>query len=160
MVHDRYTAEDRSETKDRLDAADARLEAWGRWQLGGSPDRLSYARESPIVRAMTPSEEELQAGARHLRDDITCTDEEALEVDALLARWKTEHRSWWKVARKEYLTAGPSEKKALELGLNRAEYRKQLDLLRVAAWIELDLGARNGKRSGKLAQLSAGKART
>lgn len=160
MALDRWAPEDSAEHKDRMDEADLRLAAWGRWQLTASPDTLNYPRQSPFVRVMKPSDEEAQAGARHVRSDLTCTDEEALEVDAVLADWKTHHRGWWKVARKEYLTGGPSEKKARELGINRAEYRRQLDLLRMAMWKELASGARNSKRAGKLVEMPVRNART
>ena len=160
MVLERWSPEDSAEYKSRQDYADRRLEAWSRWQATASPDRLNYPRSSSFAVAMKPQADEAQAGARHMRSDMTCTDEEALEVDAVLADWKSSHRGWWKVARKEYLTAGPSEKKARELGLNRAEYRRQLDLLRLTMWKELDAGARKAQKTRKLAELPAGTART
>lgn len=153
---ERWSVEDSQENRDRIAAADARLESWARWQASGSPDRLDYPRASPFVRVMKPQADEAQAGAQHLRSDLTCTDEEALQVDAVLADWKLHHRPWWKVARKEYLTAGPSEKKARELGVSRAEYRRQLDVLRLVLWRELyrpvALAPEYSMLSGKLAK--------
>lgn len=160
MSLERWGPEDSAEYKSRVDEADRRLEAWGRWQSTASPDQLSYPRQSPFVRAMKPQADEAQAGARHLRSDLTCTDEEALEVDAVLADWRVTHRYWWKVARKEYLTSGASEKKARELGVNRTEYRRQLDALRIAMWKELASGARSGRTSGKLTKVSVKNARS
>lgn len=160
MALERWSPEDSAEWRDRIGSADGRLEAWARWQRTASPDRLNYPQSSSFACAMKPSDEEQQAGARHLRSDLTCTDEEALEVDAVLADWKVHHRGWFKVARKEYLTSGASEKKARELGLNRAEYRRQLDALRIAMWKELDAGARNVKTARKLAELPERNARS
>lgn len=141
---DRWSPEDSAEWKARQDAADRRLEAWARWQLTASPDRLSYPRSSSFAAAIKPQSDEAQAGANHVRTDYSCTDDEAMQVDAVLADWKKHHRGWWKVARKEYLTSGASEKKAGELGISRAEYRRQLDALRMAMWKELAAGARDG----------------
>lgn len=152
MALDRWSPDDSAETLERIKAADARLEAWARWQSSGSPDRLSYPRQSPFVRVMKPQADEAQAGAQHVRSDLTCTDEEALEVDAILADWKVHHRPWWKVARKEYLTAGPQEKKARELGVSRAEYRRQLDTLRLVMAKELALAPEKCMFRGKLAK--------
>lgn len=160
MSLERWSPEDSAEYKDRVSDADRRLEAWARWQRTASPDKLSYPCSSSFGCVMSPGEEEAQAGAKHLRSDLTCTDEEALEVDAVLADWRIHHRGWWKVARKEYLTMGASEKKARELGLNRAEYRRQLDALRIGMWKELDAGARNGRSRRKLVEMPARNART
>ena len=62
------------------------------------------------------------------------------------------HRPWWKVARKEYLTTGPQEKKARELGVSRAEYRRQLDTLRLVMAKELALAPEKCMFRGKLAK--------
>lgn len=145
---ERWSEEDSAQHKERIAYADLRLEGWARWSGQASPELIGFAGVSTIVSAMMPTDEEKQAGARHLAQE--CSDDEAMQVDAVLADWKSSHRGWWKVARKEFLTYGPSEKKARELGLNRAEYRKQLDLLRMAMWKELDPGARNGKKARKL----------
>lgn len=143
MALERWSAEDSAEAKARQAEVDLRLSGWARWQLSASPDQLYYPRSSSFAAAMKPQEDEAQAGARHVRQDVSCTDEEALEVDAILARWKTDHRGWWKVIRKEYLTSGPSEKKAAELGIkSRTEYRAQLDMARITMWQELAPGAR------------------
>lgn len=135
LESERWSAEDGQQWKDRIAYADMRLEAWARWSRTDGPRRLYFPRSSAFARVMTPSPDELQAGARHVAPDAT--DEQAMEIDAILADWKVHHRGWWKVARKEYLSIGPSEVKASELGMKRAEYRRQLDNLKIAIWREL-----------------------
>jgi hypothetical protein len=142
---DRLTAEDSAIWKDRIAWADGRLEAWARWQGTDGAHRLNYPRSSSFARVMTPADQEQQAGARHVAMDAT--DDEAMQIDAVVSDWKVHHRNWFRVARKEYMTGGPSEKKARELSLSRSEYGRLLDALRADLWKELANGGRNDIRT-------------
>lgn len=132
-----WTIEDSAEHRERITWADARIWAWARWQGSDNPAKLGYPAASPIMAVMKPADEEAQAGARHVRVDISCTDDEAMEVDAVIADWKVHHRLWFRLVRREYFGAGPVEKKSRELGMGVREYRRQLDRLRLAMQREL-----------------------
>lgn len=136
MKLDGWTAEDSAERRQKLDYAEMRLSGWAAWSGLASPDMVGHASASSFVRAMTPSDEEMQAGARHCASE--CSDEEALEVDSIVSRWSKTSRGWWKVVHKEYFTGGPQEKKARELGLNRDTYRARLAELQFAIAVELE----------------------
>ena len=115
-----WTPEDHAEDKVRRKSADQRLEAWARWQRA-SGVHIGFPTQSPIVSVMAPGDEEQQAGARHLA--VEATDEEALQVDRILARWKAFRRRYWKIIRVEYMTFGTGEKKAKRCGFrSRSDY--------------------------------------
>jgi hypothetical protein len=139
---DRLSAEDGQLWRERISWADGRLEAWSRWQSTDGAHRVGYPRSSSFARVMTPADQEQQAGARHVAMDAT--DDEAMQIDAIISDWKIHHRNWFRVVRKEYMTGGPSEKKARELFLSRSEYGRLLDALRVDLWKGLANGDRNG----------------
>ena len=156
MGQDRWAAEDSQERRDRIKDADVRLEAWAKW----SKTQAGHGRASSSNWFMALSltlPEEGQAGARHVAG--CCPDDEAMQVDGVIARWKIEERWYWKVARREYLHYGPQEKKARDLGISKGFYRQLLDELRAAMWRELDKLARDGITRGKLGKLPAQDAR-
>ncbi|HMU15871.1 MAG TPA: hypothetical protein PKC95_00370 [Thauera aminoaromatica] len=154
---ERWSAEDSAAYEDRRKAADARLDAWARWAGTHSPELIGFARCSSFARVMTPQDEEQQAGARHLKAE--CSDDEALEVDAILAGWKKTDPGYWKIVRQEYLRYGAQEAKARALGLNRTEYRSRLRQLQAELWRALDNGARNARKPAKLGSVPAKNAR-
>jgi hypothetical protein len=135
MTEGRFTADDSAERKMRLDYAELRLSGWARWSGTNSPDLVGFSSTSSFASAMTPQNDELQAGARHCASE--CSDEEAEEVDSILAGWKTSHRFWFRMVRKEYFTYGPQEKKARELGISRDYYRDELVVLKSVMYVEL-----------------------
>lgn len=132
-----WTVEDSAEHRERITWADARIWAWARWQGSDNPAKLGYPACSSFGNAIKPQSDEAQAGARHVRSDVSCTDDEAMEVDAVIADWKVHHRLWFRLVRREYFGAGPVEKKSRELGMGVREYRRQLDRLRLAMQREL-----------------------
>jgi hypothetical protein len=156
MVHERWSPEDSAERRARIEDADARLDAWAKWSRVQSG--LGSANSNWFMALNPAQPEEQQAGAKHVAE--CCPDEEALEVDAILARWKTEEPAYWKIVRKEYLSYGAQESKARSLGLSRAFYRLQLDELRAVMWRALDLAAKKRTKPCKLASLPAKTART
>jgi hypothetical protein len=156
VAAERWTAEDSQERRDRIKDADVRLDAWGRWSRVQM--RVGGASSSNWFMALNPAPaEESQAGAKHVAEG--CPDEEAMQVDAVVAHWMLENRGYWKIARREYLYYGPQEKKASDLGISRTEYRRLLDELRLALWRELALAAKYAIRSGKLDELPVKNAR-
>lgn len=156
MKH-RWSEEDSAEHKERIAYADMRIEGWARWSGYSDSEGLDFSGQSSVVNAMMPSEEEQQAGARHCASE--CSDDEAMQVDAVICRWKVTDPRYVKIVHKEYRTSGPSEKKARELGMNRNEYRRQLDLMRMEMYRALDSGARKNKFAGTLGAQPAKNAR-
>lgn len=156
MSHERWSPEDSAERKARIEDAEARLDAWAKWSRVQSG---IGAANSNWFMALSPAPpEDQQAGAKHVAE--CCPDDEALEVDAVLARWKVEEPAYCKIVRKEYLSYGIQEEKARRLGLSRAFYRLQLDELRIAMWRALDVAAKKRTTLGTLAPLPAKNART
>lgn len=155
---DRWSASDSAEYEDRRKYADARLDGWARWSGLASPELIGFSSCSSFARVMTPQDEEQQAGARHLKAE--CTDDEALEVDAILARWKKSDPGYWKLVRREYLSYGAQEDKARSIGLNRTEYRNRLRQLQAEMWRSLDSGARNATKPARLGSVPAKNARS
>ena len=160
----RWTADDSADRKQEIDYAELRLAGWARWCRSGNGSRLDFSSVSAIVNAMMPTEEELQAGAKHLATE--CSDDEAMEVEVIVLRWKHAGDRWWKIVWKEYFTGGPHEKKARELGINRDMYRDELKALQLSVFRELrskhpdrDLplasARRNLSNSGRLGSVPA-----
>jgi hypothetical protein len=160
MAHERWSAEDAQERRDRINDADKRLEAWGKWSRTQNP--LGGASSSNWFMALNPAPaEEVQAGARHVAECVP--DEEAMQIDLIVASWRLDERWYWKVARGEYLYYGPREAKASHLGISLAFYKQILDELRVVTWRQLkalDKLAEKSTKRPKLAQLPAKNART
>jgi hypothetical protein len=149
---ERWSAEDSQERRDRIKDADVRLEAWAKWSR--TQARPGGASSSNWFMALNPATgEESQAGAKHVAE--CCPDEEAMQVDAIIARWMLEERWYWKIARREYLYYGPQDLKASQLGISKAFYRQLLDELRTVLWRELDLLAKKSTKRGKLVEVPA-----
>ena len=108
----------------RIREADKRVAAWAHWQRS-SGVYLGYPPESPIVRVMRPADEEEQAGARHV--SVDCPDDEAMQVDGVLARWKLHSRRRYRIIRTEFLYAGPAWEKAHRHGMKRDAWRATVD---------------------------------
>jgi len=156
MAVDRWEPKDSEERRERIKDADTRLEAWAKWashQAGGGGASSS----NWFMALGPPAPEDQQAGAKHVAE--VCPDDEAMEVDAIIAGWKVSEPWFWKVVRKEYRTYGTQESKARSMGLNRPFYRQQLDELRLALWRALDVAARKSKNAGKLVEVPAKNAR-
>lgn len=157
MSHDRWTAADSQERRDRIKDADTRLDAWARWSrlqpgVGGASSSNWF-----MALGAKPDEEG-QAGAKHVA--AGCPDEEAMEVDGVVASWMIDEPWYWKVARYEYLHGGTQDLKANRLGISKAFYRQLLDELRTVLWRELDLLSKKSTKRGKLDELPARNART
>lgn len=150
MSHDRWSAEDSQDRRDRIKDADTRMEAWGKWSR--QQTRVGGASSSNWFMALNAAPaEEGQAGAKHVAEG--CPDDEAMEVDAIVARWMLNERWYWKIARREYLRGGPRETKASDMGISLAFYKQVLDELRIVAWRELDKLPEKRKKSGRLAEV-------
>lgn len=157
MSHDRWTAADSQERRDRIKDADTRLDAWGKWSRLQSG--VGGASSSNWFMALNPAPaEDPQAGARHVAEG--CPDEEAMEVDAIVASWMLDEPWYFKIARREYLYSGTQHLKARRLGISLAFYKQLLDELRTALYRELDSLAKKGIKRSKLDELPVKNART
>lgn len=132
-----WSLDDHAEERDKIKAANARLEAWARWQRS-SGINIDYPKASAFVRVMTPAPIEEQAGARHVAP--MPTDEDAMEVDRVLAGWRLARRRYWKIIHVEYRTGGSSEQKARRCGMCRADYRARLARVQLLLAETLDAG--------------------
>ena len=130
-----WTPLDTAQEKARVQEADDRVAAWARWQRSHGI-HLNYPPESAFVRVMRPSDVEEQAGARHLAVDPP--DDEAMQVDAILAKWRIKHLRRYKIIRTEFLYSGPAWEKAKRHGMNRLTWRQKVD--QVLSYMADELG--------------------
>lgn len=119
-----WTDADLEAHRGEISQADALLEGWARWARRFSPG-VDWSPVSAIGSVMTPGAGEDQAGARHVAVD--CTDDQALLVDGVLARWKVTRPRHFKILCIEYLTFGSAETKGRRCKLKRTDYRAAVD---------------------------------
>lgn len=112
-----------ADQQSRVQLADLRVAAWARWQRS-SGVHVGYPPESSFARVMQPADEEEQAGARHLSPEAT--DDEAMQVDRILARWRIHYRRRFRLIKTEFLWYASAQEKARRHGLKRDAYRERI----------------------------------
>lgn len=130
-----WTPEDTAQEKARVQQADDRVAAWAHWKRS-SGIHLDYPPESAFARVMRPADVEEQAGARHMAVDAT--DDEAMEIDAIVARLKHRHFRRFKILWAEFCEYGPACAKAKRHGMNRLMWRTKVD--EILSFIADELG--------------------
>jgi len=130
-----WTPLDTAQEKARVREADDRVASWARWQRSHGIN-LDYPPESAFVRVMRPSDVEEQAGARHLAVDPP--DDEAMQVDGIIARWRIQHVRRYKILRTEFLYHAPASVKAHRHGMSRLAWRQKVD--QVLSYMADELG--------------------